>query len=219
MCHQLTVIKLFTWKRGDSVLFSDQQLVLKKIKQNREMTELVHVWHNISYLVPLLILDICLENSEDALFSLFTRRKAFLSHLTPHSCTILPQAPHLILHRSPWLPSICHTFAVKNVWWEITDDWHWKELHLCNRTYTAQTQTAAFWCLCYYLHLPFLTTWGTGERAVDTQAHCLQMISPEPQSCSSFLRLAVRFKDSVWLRMIYKEEIAEASNRKSNYEK
>lgn len=141
MCHQLTAIKPFTWKKGDSLIVSAQHLVLKELRWYREMTESVHIWHNISYLAWLLGFGVCLGNRR--LFSLFTTGTAFPSHLSSPSHAILLWAPHLTRSGGPRLPFICHSSAVRSGLGEIWDEWHGKESHLCNSTHTAHPETTA----------------------------------------------------------------------------
>lgn len=156
------------------------------------MTELVHIWCNLLYLVWLLSFGVCLGNHRDVLFSLFTRRTAFPSHLSSPPRTILLQAPRPILGGSPWLPFICHTSAVRSVLWEIRDEWHWKESHQCNSMYTAHPEIAADrWLNCSQL----CSCTGRAHRAepVYTQAQCFQMGPPGLQSCESSLTISCAF--------------------------
>lgn len=100
--------------------------------------------------------------------------KTFPSCLCAHPCAILQASPP-IPGGSLSLLFICNTSAVRNVLWEITNEWHWKESLLCNWTYNVHPEPAA-----HQWHYPSqLWLWhrrGTPQSAMYIQAMSSQIV-------------------------------------------
>lgn len=160
--------------------------MLQKSRLNREITKSVNTWHNILYLVQWLSIDICLRNRSDALFSLFTGKTVFLSHLSLPLCHCMTSLP--IPGGIPWLPFFCDTSTVRNVLWEITDEWYWKKMHACNLIYTAHPETDANrWLHCSLLWLSHRK--GTLGSTLYMQVRCFHMVPHGLQCCESSITI------------------------------